>query len=279
MASLAVVCFGSVHRALAIAALTCGKIDLAIEHYVAAVAADERLGHRPAAIQVSAELALALLRRGNTNDVQRGRTLIQEASAEAEALGMSGLVARWRAALAMTEQASVEMTCNFASVSSAPQGGWRVALGGHIATVPDLVGMRYLARLVAEPNRDIPALALVADGGTPLPQASGHAVMDATTVTTVRERIRELRQQPALSDDEQDELDALTHELARACGLGSRIRAFADVPERARTAVRKAVKRAIEQVSAANPVVGQHLATRIETGAVCRYRSAGHMGN
>jgi hypothetical protein len=139
--------------------------------------------------------------------------------------------------------------------------------------------MRYLARLVAEPNRDIPALALVADGGTPLPQASGHAVMDATTVTTVRERIRELRQQPVLSDDEQDEPDALTRELARACGLGSRIRSFADVPERARTAVRKAVKRAIEQVSAANPVVGRHLATRIETGAVCRYRSAGHMSN
>lgn len=65
-----------------------------------------------------------------------------------------------------------------------------------------------------------------------------------------------------------------THELVRASGLGSRIRSFADVPERARTAVRKAVKRAIEQVSAANPVVGQHLASRIETGAVCRYRFA-----
>ncbi len=44
MASLAVVCFGSVYRPLAIAALTCGKIDLAIEHFVAAVAANERLG-------------------------------------------------------------------------------------------------------------------------------------------------------------------------------------------------------------------------------------------
>jgi hypothetical protein len=53
------------------------------------------------------------------------------------------------------------------------------------------------------------------------------------------------------------------------------MRSFADAPERARTAVRKAVKRAIEQVTAANPVVGQHLARRIETGAVCCYRVMG----
>jgi hypothetical protein len=74
---------------------------------------------------------------------------------------------------------------------------------------------------------------------------------------------------------EQDELDALTHELARMSGLGGRIRSFANMPERARTAVRKAVKRAIEQVTAANPVVGRHLAGRIETGAVCCYRAVG----
>jgi hypothetical protein len=44
------------------------------------------------------------------------------------------------------------------------------------------------------------------------------------------------------------------------------------VPERARTAVRKALKRAIEQIAAANPVIGQHLSGRIETGTICRYR-------
>jgi hypothetical protein len=64
MGSIAVVCFGSVHRALALAALTCGKVDLAVEHLVAAEAANERLGHRPAAIQSRAELGQALLRRG-----------------------------------------------------------------------------------------------------------------------------------------------------------------------------------------------------------------------
>ena len=47
---------------------------------------------------------------------------------------------------------------------------------------------------------------------------------------------------------------------------------FADAPERARTAVQKAVKRAIDEIAAANPAIGQHLARRVETGATCCYR-------
>lgn len=275
MASLAVVCFGSVHRPLALAALTCGKVNLAIEHCTAAVKANERLGHRPAAIQARADLALALLQRAGTSDERRGRTLIQEASAEAEALGMTGLVVRWREALAATKKMPLGVESKFVSISSAPQGGWRVALGGHIATVPDLVGMRYLAHLVEKPNQNVSALALVVGHGTHPSIGNRHAVMDPAAVTAVRARIRELRQQQVLSGEEQNELDALTHELARTSGLGSRIRSFADAPERARTAVRKAVKRAIEQVTVANPVVGQHLAKWIETGAVCRYHIVG----
>ena len=271
MASLAVVCFGSVHRPLGIAALACGKVDLAIEHFVAAVAANERLGHRPATIQARAELAFALLRRSGAGDNQHGQALIEEAMSEAETLGMMGLIPRWRKALAATKKRAVEAACPLVSVSSAPQGGWRITLGHHIATVPDLVGVRYLARLVTEPNRDIPAVALVVDEGTPPPVTGGQEVIDIPTITAVREQIRALRQQPVLTSEEQDELDTLIHELARACGLGGRIRTFADVPERARTAVRKAMKRAIEQVTAANPAVGQHLATRIKTGTVCCY--------
>jgi hypothetical protein len=275
MASLAVVCFGSVHRPLALAALTCGKIDLAIEHFQAAVTANERFDHRPAAIQARAELGLALLRRAGTGDEQRGRTLIHDAISEAKSLEMTGLVTRWQDVLATLETRPVSTERQYVSIASTPQGGWRVALGGHIATVPDLVGMRYLACLITEPNREIPALALVADQGVSPLATNGHAVMDTTAIAAVRTRIRELRQQQALSTEEQDELDALTHELARVSGLGSRIRSFADAPERARTAVRKAVKRAIEQVTAANPVVGQHLAKRVETGAVCCYRVVG----
>jgi hypothetical protein len=125
---------------------------------------------------------------------------------------------------------------------------------------------------VATPNQDIPALTLVIDQRT-LPTMPGRqAVLDACAMTALRTRIRELRAQPVRSGDEQEELEALTHELALDSGLGGRSRTFADIPERSRTAVRKALKRAIEQITAANPIVGQHLAEHIETGAVCCYR-------
>jgi hypothetical protein len=187
---------------------------------------------------------------------------------------MTGLIQRWQEALTKTQVPLAHIADTVVNVSSAPQGGWRIALGNHIATVPDLVGIRYLARLVAAPNQDVPAVTLVVDQGALPPMVGEQEMMDAATVTAIRQRIHTLREQSMLTPDEQDELDTLTHELVRVSGLGGRIRSFADVPERARTAVRKAVKRAIEQVSAANPVVGKHLAARIETGAVCRYRVA-----
>src|SRR6266852_4422386 len=133
MASLGVVCFGSVHRALGVAALTCGKRDLAVTHLHAAVAASARLGHRPAALQAQAELGIAYVQRGDAGDAQRGRALLQEAMADADALGR-------------VERTGVAGESHFVSVAPAPHGGWRVALGAHVAMTPNLVGMRYLAR-------------------------------------------------------------------------------------------------------------------------------------
>src|SRR5262249_39062513 len=147
-----------------------------------------------------------------------------------------------------------------------------VTMGTHVAMTPDLVGMRYLARLVATPNQYIPALALIVDSGTSPAIPDRYAVLDASAMAALRTRLCEPRQQPGRSAEEQEELEALTRDLALASGLGGRSRAFADVPERARTAVRKALKRAIEQIAAANPVIGQHLVGQIETGTICRYR-------
>jgi hypothetical protein len=147
-----------------------------------------------------------------------------------------------------------------------------VAAEGEVATVADRVGLRYLARLVQSPDRQLSALALVADDS--IPSGGADPVLDRSAVAMLRARIAELREQPVLTADEETELDVLVKELGGALGLGGRTRAFADAPERARTAVRKAIKRAIEQISATNPVVGRHLATRVTTGSVCCYRSA-----
>lgn len=87
-----------------------------------------------------------------------------------------------------------------------------------------------------------------------------------------------LREQPALTAAEREEAAFLAEELLRVKGFGGRLRSFADAPERARTAVRKAIKRSIDEIGAANPAIGRHRADRVETGAVCSYRPASRAG-
>ncbi len=157
---------------------------------------------------------------------------------------------------------------------AARSGYWHVAVGDERATVADRVGVRYLAVLVASPDRLIAALALVADHRDDVPAAGTQRVLDQPALDALRVRIKHLRQQLVLSTAEEEELEALARELARVLGLGGRSRAFADAPEHARTAVRKAIKRAIEQISAANPAVGRHLVARVSTGTLCCYRAA-----
>ena len=272
MGSLAVVCFGSVHRPLGLAALTCGKHDLAIEHFAAAVAANEALGHRPAAVQAQAELGLARLQRGSGRADRRGRALLQDAFAAAAAAGMGGLLARWRHIAEGTGFAGGADEPGAALITLTDAKRWRVVLGGEVAFVRDRVGMRYLAQLVTAPDRGVRALALAVQGGTEGVEQPHDPLMDGKTIAAVRARIRDLRARTALSEREQHELAVLTRELSRAMGLGGRTRSFADAPERARTAVRKAIKRAIDEIFLVNPAIGQHLAQRIETGAVCCYR-------
>ena len=105
MASLlAVVCFGSTHRLL-------GRRGVDVRRarsrgrapHGGGECRDERLGHRPAAIQARAELGLARIARGQRRRPARGRALVEEAIAAAEAAGMGiagGAVAyradRWR---------------------------------------------------------------------------------------------------------------------------------------------------------------------------------------
>jgi len=275
MASLAIVCLGPTHRPLGLAALACGEHDRALEHFAAAVSAAERAGHRPATIQARADLGLALMRRAGEGDLARGRALLEGAIAGAEAAEMAGLAARWRRAVEAVHPAPARTT-GLARMTLAPQPGyWRVGAEGEVALVADRVGVRYLARLVQAPDRNISALALVADDVALAHGGGADPVLDRSAVSMLRARIAELREQPALAADEESELEMLVKELGGALGLGGRARAFADAPERARTAVSKAIKRAIQQITATNPVVGRHLAGRVTTGSVCCYRSAG----
>jgi hypothetical protein len=157
-----------------------------------------------------------------------------------------------------------------------------VAVGRHQAFVADRVGMGYLVQLLRNPGQGISALALAAAGSPAEASDDGarHELIDGTARAAYEARIRELSEDLAEAEAHADlgrtarlrvEIDALVDQLTSATGLHGRPRAFPDRAERARTSVRKAVKRAIDEIDAAAPVAGQALRSTVTTGSVCTY--------
>jgi hypothetical protein len=68
------------------------------------------------------------------------------------------------------------------------------------------------------------------------------------------------------------EMDWLLTEIEHATGLGGRPRRFADDSERARTAVRKAIRRALDRIREFDATLAAELEADIVTGASCCYQ-------
>ena len=85
--------------------------------------------------------------------------------------------------------------------------------------------------------------------------ASTLKIEHARFVVTVDPERRIIEDGSILIEDRRITQVGKAAELARATGLGGRMRSFADASERARTAVRKAITRAIREIAAANPAV------------------------
>jgi hypothetical protein len=60
-------------------------------------------------------------------------------------------------------------------------------------------------------------------------------------------------------------------ELEAATGLGGRSRHFVDDHERARVAVQKAIKRAVDVIAEADPTLAELLHQTVTTGTGCTY--------
>ena len=225
----------------------------------------------------------------------------------AEALRASGNDRRaafeLEAARAVLDRIEAEPTADDA-VSVAPDGGaqepgvtdlnmfrregdyWSVSFEGCTVQVRDLKGIRYLARLLADPGREFHVLALVAAESGPGAGVShtgtGDAgeMLDAGAKDAYRRRLAEIEddieQARALEDTEREmqadaERDFLVRELSRAVGLHGRDRRAASSSERARVSVTRAVRQAIVRVGEHHPELGEHLDRTIRTGTYCAY--------
>jgi hypothetical protein len=157
--------------------------------------------------------------------------------------------------------------------------GWTVRVGDAVITLPDLVGLRYLSVLLQQPGRDVPALDLAGVGV----HDGKQELLDGPALDAYRRRLRDLDFAIDSADSDADlakaerlrlEREAVAEELARSVGLGGRVRGFPDSPERARTAVRKALIRALDVIAEADPVLGDELRAGVSTGLVCRFTPA-----
>lgn len=162
---------------------------------------------------------------------------------------------------------------------------WTLDLGGQVAQLKDLKGLRYLHRLLAEPGREFHVLDLVAvEAGTLRvagADAAGIPVLDDTARSAYRRRLADIDDDIAdaarrndlgqLAKAEADR-EYLVNELARAMGIGGRARRTGDASERARTAVARTLRYALEEMAAHHSDAADHFRASIRTGTYCSYQ-------
>ena len=171
---------------------------------------------------------------------------------------------------------------------------WTVTFDGHTKRIRDLKGMRYLARLLADPGRGYHVLDLVAAETAGDAHADRHAaatlprsafgdageLLDPTAKAAYRRRLAEidddLEQARVTGDTERAaqadaERDFLVRELARAFGLSGVARRAASASERARASVTRAIRQAMARIGKTHPELAEHLIHTIRTGTYCAY--------
>ncbi len=161
---------------------------------------------------------------------------------------------------------------------------WSVAFDGRTVRIRDLKGIRYLARLLASPGRELHVLDLVAaesHSGRRQP-ALGDAgeLLDPRARDAYRRRLAEIdddiEQAQAMRDREraaqaETEREFLVRELSRAVGLGGRDRRAGAASERARAGVTRAIRQAIARLAEHHPGLAEHLERTVRTGTYCAY--------
>ncbi|MEV7321942.1 hypothetical protein [Streptomyces sp. NPDC093970] len=277
--SLAIACFGSAQHALGVAALTMGDVDRAVAHLRDAVRQNLALAHWPAVRASADRLAETLERNGRQAEADAVRREFAVAAEEGppaspEPDGSDGAGRRDGHG-----QVQPALLCTRLGRR------WRIDFGGRRVLVEHSVGMLHLVVLIANPRQEIRAVDLVAgltslNGAAEHTALSGQPVLDQVATREYRDRLARLRAEldeleaagePERAAAARIEHDWLVGQLAGATGLGGRVRRFPEGDERSRVAVRKAIRRALDRIAEADPVIGEHLRLTVRTGVRCSY--------
>ena len=271
---------GPVDQVLGELAAACGAIAEARAHFEAAAMQSMRLGAPRAAARARASVrTLGETRTPTTataSTVQPGATAQQATDST-------------RLTLPLPAEAGEAIPAKLEREGSS----WEVEFGATRFRLGDLRGLTYLRALVEHPDREIHVLELAALAGTSTGARSGDNVeaaadrsdagpaLDDQAKRAYRTRLAELRAELDEATDFADrgrmasaraEIEALEDELTRAVGLGGRDRPTGGSAERARVAVAKRIRAALERIGEESPELQRYLDATVRTGAFCVYR-------
>jgi tetratricopeptide (TPR) repeat protein len=160
---------------------------------------------------------------------------------------------------------------------------WALSYEGRTVRLRHTKGIGDIARLLAQPGREMHVLDLASEGQVVTSGDTGPRI-DATAREVYKRRLVELETEIDAADDASDagrsehlhaEREALLAELSGAYGLGGRARRSGDPAERARSAVTQRIRDAMTRIEAEHPVLGGHLQRAVRTGIFCVYEPDG----
>lgn len=297
---------GSVARTLARLAATLGEPEDARRHFEVAIVNTAACGARAHLARTRYEYASFLVRNEPAASATQVADVLEKAELAARELGMTALLRdadALRARIAdrgpappppmpmlLTAAPGVEPATEPGGNRFVRSGDfWAVRFGGVEVSIRDVLGMRYLALLLADPGREHHVADIAGRGRRPTGSWAGPAparsarchdsLLDAQAVQAYKQRLvdleDELDEARRFSDDGRQlslerERDFVVAELTRAYGLG-RPRRWDDPAERARKAVTNRIRATIKRIRSQHPNLGLHLLNSVRTGIFCSY--------
>ena len=294
-------------RVIGLLAAYLERWDEATAAFEDAIARCRRLGARPYLARTEYEFGRALLARGRPADVERARALIASARERGGGAGDGGArAARGRAARRLGAGAGAQLGARARRAPAADRDRgtgardrtfsftregeyWTVAHAGATFRLKDSAGAALPGAPARGAGREIHVLDLVGEraggggGGTrghrhrrrgrAAGRRSAPQLPAAASRTWKRRSPRPSRSAtPARGRRGARRDRGAGAELGRAVGLGGRARRAGGAAERARSAVQRRIKNAIERIGEHAPELAALLARTIRTGNFCEYR-------
>ncbi|MDD5641745.1 MAG: hypothetical protein PHX53_08860 [Syntrophales bacterium] len=181
---------------------------------------------------------------------------------------------------------------------------WTISFEGRTFRLKDSKGLQYLHFLLAHPGEEFHAQRLLAEvegivsssGDSPGISGERQFLDDGLSISSLgdagpllddqarkeyKQRLddlsKELKEAREFNDYEraerlEEEMEALTKELAAAYGLGGRARKLADPGEKARKTISKAIRRALEHIKENDEIFWRHLQNALSLGLFPAYK-------